>query len=221
MAGFKRGATYWNPTRQLRMDPYAGETVFLNRGCHGCWVVCILNLKLWSIPFLPVNQKANPWNFAPETLKKKTAPPWSSWGPVVVRVGTVGCSSTCSRFSSSWGLIDQTLFLHVSPIVTPEPSLCLESCLLPRPLTHPFLKCFTWNSIVAKGTLGSLVEGIRFILSFYFFNLLFIWICCTLCPGAQFSTVSCCIVLRFCLTLECLVFSLFLLLLVLYPGPTT
>lgn len=220
MAGFKRGATYWNPTRQ-RMDPYAGETVFLNRGCHGCWVVCILNLKLWSIPFLPVNQKANPWNFAPETLKKKKLhlrdPPEAQWLFGLAQWVAVRHVAGSAAHEAHW----PNPVLHVSPIFTPEPSLCLESCLLPRPLTHPFLKCFTWNSIVAKGTLGSLVEGIRFILSFYFFNLLFIWICCTLCPGAQFSTVSCCIVLRFCLTLECLVFSLFLLLLVLYPGPTT
>lgn len=39
----------------------------LTEGYHWCWVVCILNLKLWSFPFLPVNQKANPWNFTPNT----------------------------------------------------------------------------------------------------------------------------------------------------------
>lgn len=146
------------------MDRYAGETLFLNRGHHGCWVVCILNLKLWSIPFLPVNQKTNPWNFASETLKKLHLPdlPEAKW---LIRsawlVAVRHVAGSAAREAHRPNPVSPRV-----PIFIPEPSLCLESCLLPLPLAHPFLKCFTWNDIMAKDTLGYLVEGIHFILGF-------------------------------------------------------
>lgn len=82
----------------------------LTEGYHWCWVVCILNLKLWSFPFLPVNQKANPWNFTPNTkrlhpLTLLRPSGWPGW--------LVGCSQTCSRVSSSWG----SLTKHCPPRV--------------------------------------------------------------------------------------------------------
>lgn len=94
------------------------------------------------------------------------------------------------------------------PLFTPDPSLCLESCLLPP--GHSFLNCFTWN-YCGRGHSG--IPGQRYSFSFEFLHFfqpfvrLILLHPCT--PTLELSLAVCCIVLRFYLTPECLVFSLF------------
>lgn len=70
-------------------------------------------------------------------------------------------------------LSDQTLFLHMSPGLTPNPSLCSVTFAAPAS-SSPISELFYLKHYrVAKGTLGYLVEDTHFILSFLFFQPLF------------------------------------------------
>lgn len=206
----------WPGLRELVLEPSedAWQTLFLNGGRHGCWVVCLLNLKLWSISLFASKPKSKSLKLCPWNTKQKTAPPdppeakWlvkaAQWAAVRHVAGSVA-------HEAPW---PNPVSPHV-PCIHTQPSLCSVMFAAPAS-SSPFSELFYLKHYsVAKGTLGYLVGGIRFILGFLFFSI-FVWFCHALCPGTQFSTVSCCIVLRFCLTLECLFFSLFLPFLVLY-----
>ncbi|CAI9168039.1 unnamed protein product [Rangifer tarandus platyrhynchus] len=95
-------------------------------------------------------------------------------------------------------LIDQTLSPACPPYSRLSPSSVRSHvCFLcHQPLFSALF--YLKHYIVAEGTLGYLVEGINFILNLKYFQLS-MGLCCPLCPGAQFSTVFCCIVPRFVL----------------------
>lgn len=139
--------------------------------------------------------KLCPWN-----TKQKTAfpdPPEVKWLIRVARLVAVRHVAGSVAHEAHW---PNPVPLLV-PIFTPDPSLCLESCLLPP--AHSFLNCFTWNSIVAEGIWDSWLKVFIFFWVFlFFFNLLFIWFCCPHAPpspppplphlGAQFSSLLYC-----------------------------
>lgn len=166
--------------------------------------------------FLPVNQKSNPWNFAPETLNKTCTldPPEANWWIRVVPFVAVRYVAGSTAQEAHW---PNPVPLHV-PTFTLDPSLCLESCLLPLCPDHLSLNCFTGNTILWQRALrDNWWKVFNFILfcfvpTFPFFNFV--------APStpARLSTVSCCIIPRFCLTLECLFFSFSPPFLVLYSG---
>lgn len=147
------------------MDQYAGETLFLNRGHHGCWVVCILNLKLWSIPFLPVNQKANPWNFASETLKKLHLPdpPEAKWLIRSAWLVAVRHVAGSAAHEAHWPNPVSPRVPHIHTWALSPFGVMFAASASSSPFSEMF---YLKHYIVAKGTLGYLVEGIHFILGF-------------------------------------------------------